>query len=84
MIKDNFKEFYLLRAEDISGISGTGLVARGCVFPSGVAILEFNSLHSSINHYKSLNDVLLIHGHDGKTKIMIGNPYKGKAKEFKG
>ena len=66
--------------------SGCGVVARGIVLPiSGSAILEWSSTHSSIAMYKSLRDILLIHGHDGKTRIYMGSPYKrGKRKEFKG
>lgn len=71
------KEFYLLRKKDVSGVSGEGIIARGCVLESGRAVLEFvNSVHSSINIYNSLDDVKLIHGHDGATDIVVGTPKK--------
>ena len=71
---DRFQEFYLLRIEDETGISGTGLVARGCVFPSGVVVLEWQTFHSSICIYKNISDVESIHGHNGKTRLVMGCP----------
>ena len=71
---EKFKEFYLLRKEDVSGTSGTGIVARGVVFPSGVAILEWQTFHSSVCYYKNIDDVESIHGHNGKTEVIMGCP----------
>ena len=68
------KPFYLLRVVDINGISGTGVVAIGVVLPSGSAILEWCSFESSINIYKNLDHVKDIHGHEGKTTIIMGHP----------
>ena len=65
------KPFYLLREEDESGISGTGIVAVGFILPSGIAVLEWTSFHSSIGHYKNVEDVTNIHGHGGKTKVVL-------------
>lgn len=85
---DTFKEFYLQRVEDESGVSGTGVVARGMVFPSGKVVLEWQTFHTSICIYQNLQDVEAIHGHGGKTLVVMGNPHaekpvtkpKGKAK----
>jgi hypothetical protein len=78
---DKFQEFYLLRVEDESGISGTGLVARGCIFPSGAVVLEWQTFHSSICIYKNINDVEAIHGHNGKTKVVMGTPPSDKKRK---
>jgi hypothetical protein len=78
---DKFQEFYLLRLEDETGISGTGLVARGCVFPSGAVVLEWQTFHSSICIYKNISDVESIHGHNGKTKLVMGVPQLPKPKK---
>jgi hypothetical protein len=72
------KEFYLLRKEDESGISGTGIVARGVVLPSGTVVLEWQTFHSSIAIYKNMEDIQSIHGHEGKTIIVAGAPGKAK------
>lgn len=71
---DKFQEFHLVRIEDESGVSGTGVVARGCVFPSGRVVMEWQTFHSSICHYNNLTDVDSIHGHQGKTRIVMGAP----------
>jgi hypothetical protein len=71
---EQIKEFWLKRIEDETGISGTGMVARGVVLPSGAVVLEWQTFHSSIAIYKNIGDVEEIHGHNGKTLVMMGNP----------
>lgn len=68
------KEFYLNRVEDETGISGTGVVARGVILPSGAVVLEWQTFHSSICLYKNIGDVEQIHGHNGKTIVIMGSP----------
>jgi len=70
------REFYLQRKEDASGISGTGVVARGVILPSGKCVLEWMSFYSSVNVYKNIEDVKHIHGHEGMTEVIIGVPPK--------
>lgn len=69
-----FSEFYLERIEDETGISGTGVVARGVIFPSGIVVLEWQTFHSSVCFYKNIQDVESIHGHNGKTVVVMGAP----------
>lgn len=71
---DKIQHFYLQRIEDVSGTSGTGIVARGVVLPSGNCVLEWLTFHSSICIYKNIEDVEKIHGHEGRTKVVIGDP----------
>lgn len=73
---DTVQEFHLFREEDVSGTSGTGVVARGVKLPSGACVLEWCTFHSSINIYKNMADVEAIHGHGGKTKLVMGTPNK--------
>jgi len=61
--------FLLIRTEDVSGISGTGIVADGVVFPDGVAVLRWRTAGGSTAVYDSLEDIKRIHGHDGGTRI---------------
>lgn len=70
----NIEHFYLKRNEDESGVSGTGIVARGVILPSGHCVLEWLTFTSSIAIYKSINDVQEIHGHGGKTEVIMGDP----------
>jgi hypothetical protein len=71
---DTVQEFHLLREEDVSGTSGVGVVARGVKLPSGACVLEWCTFHSSIAIYKNVADVEAIHGHGGKTKLVMGPP----------
>lgn len=71
---DTIKEFHLLRVEDESGVSGTGVVARGCILPSGRVVLEWQTFHTSINLYQNFDSIDAIHGHHGKTKVIMGPP----------
>ncbi len=81
---EKIKEFYLERNVDVSGTSGTGVVARGVQLPSGKCVLEWLTFHSSVAMYQTLDDIVHIHGHNGATKLMIGSPKtKLKNKEHK-
>jgi hypothetical protein len=72
--------FYLLRHEDVNGISGTGVVAVGAIYPSGICIIEWLTFTSSLNQYKSFEHVKEVHGHEGRTEIVMGNPPSKKTK----
>lgn len=80
---DTFKEFYLKRIEDESGVSGTGIVARGMIFPSGKVVMEWQTFHTSICIYQNISDVEAIHSHGGKTLIIQGCPNQPKPKKPK-
>jgi hypothetical protein len=70
-LKTPIREFYLERLEDESGVSGTGVVARGVVLPSGRVVLEWESQITSITIYNSVEELNEIHGHHGKTLIQF-------------
>lgn len=74
MINEEIKHFYLERIEDVSGTSGIGIVARGVILPSGQCVLEWLTFHSSVCIYKNIDDVEKIHGHNGATKVVMGDP----------
>jgi len=63
------KRFWLVRTEDISNVSGIGIVADGIVFPDGVAVLRWRTAGGSTGIYDSLESLEKIHGHEGKTKV---------------
>lgn len=65
------KPFYLFRHEDESGVSGTGVVALGVQLPTGRCILEWTVAPHTMGFYESLEDVTLVHGHDGKTEVRV-------------
>lgn len=62
--------FELVREEDETGVSGVGVVAQGVVFDNNKVALTWLTKYTSICIYESLEDVINIHGHGGKTKIV--------------
>ncbi|MDD1474708.1 hypothetical protein MEO41_25990 [Dolichospermum sp. ST_sed4] len=69
------KVFHLERVKDISGISGCGRVAEGCLFvDTGEVVIHWLGDHGSINIYHSLEDLVIIHGHSGSTEIVFEDP----------
>lgn len=67
-------EFVLQRYEDISGISGLGLVAHGCEFPDGSVALRWPGEHPSTAVWPDIRDVEAIHGHEGTTVVVYQDP----------
>jgi hypothetical protein len=68
------KRFHFERNKDVSGTSGCGIVAEGVIFTNGHVALTWLSDHPSINLYDSIEDVELIHGHQGCTHIVYDDP----------
>jgi len=61
------KLFELRRTVDESGVSGTGTVAQGVIFDNGWCALTWLTEHTSVAFYTSIEEVIAIHGHNGKT-----------------
>lgn len=62
--------FKLMRSHDPSKVSGTGLVAEGVEFSDGVVALRWLSGHPTTTIYNCIEDVVLIHGHGGASRIV--------------
>ena len=65
------RRFYLMRKEDISGVSGTGKVAEGIEFENGMCALSFSSAYPHANIYANMRAVEEVHGHGGATEIVF-------------
>jgi hypothetical protein len=65
------RAFHLLRLNDVSGVSGTGRVAEGVIFSNGLVALTWLSTHPTVAVYPSIAAVEAIHGHDGKTVVVV-------------
>jgi hypothetical protein len=61
--------FLLVREEDVSGVSGTGVVAEGVQFSDGKVALRWRGDKASTVVWDSIEDAMAIHGHDGKTRV---------------
>ena len=64
------KLFELHRNEDETGVSETGVVAQGVIFDGGKVALSWLTNVSSVAIYDSIEDVIKIHGHEGKTYVV--------------
>jgi hypothetical protein len=64
------KLFNLIRLMDVSGNSGTGIVAQGVVFDDGTVTMRWlSNKYRSTVVFKSMRELKGIHGHRGKTII---------------
>jgi hypothetical protein len=69
------RRFHLKRDVDVSGVSGTGIVAFGVQAPNGTCVLWWDSEHESIGIYPSMDTLLAIHGHSGATQaVFVDDP----------
>jgi hypothetical protein len=59
------KRFSLSRRVDVSGVSGTGIVAQGCVFDNGYVALTWLTSNPSFVWYRSVDELIAIHDHVG-------------------
>ncbi len=66
----NIRQFTLVREEDESGVSGTGIVAEGVEFSNGKCALSWRTKVASIAIYDNIKVLEAIHGHEGKTMIV--------------
>jgi hypothetical protein len=65
------RRFHLERAEDLSGLSGTGMVAWGIEFPDGTCALRWNTKIATSVTYDCVEHVEWLHGHEGRTKVIF-------------
>jgi len=64
------RTFHLLREEDVSGVSGVGVVAWGVAFPDGKVVTRWRSRSAQTACWDSIEDVEAVHGHGGATTIV--------------
>lgn len=65
----DLRRFVLIRDEDETGISGTGLVAFGVLFPDGNAVTRWNSDVAQTCVWNHIDELEAVHGHGGRTRI---------------
>ncbi|MFC9089009.1 hypothetical protein [Nocardiopsis dassonvillei] len=69
------RRFVLVRDHDVSGVSGTGHVADGVLWPDGTASVRWRGEHPSTVHWdRGWDSVQHIHGHNGHTRIVWADP----------
>ena len=63
------RTFELVRYRDPSGVSGTGVVAEGCVFSDGSVALRWRGDNPATAVWPDIESVLAVHGHRGATEV---------------
>lgn len=63
------RRFELHRKVDESGVSGVGTIAEGVEFTQGRVVLTWLAGTQGTTLFDSVDDVLKVHGHGGKTVI---------------
>ena len=68
--------FALHRDVDETGLSGTGVVAHGALFPNGKVVLAWGGSLGvpSVAVFDNVDQVRTVHGHDGKTRLVWDMP----------
>ncbi len=66
------RPFILQRDADVTGVSGTGVVAEGVEFTGGVVALRWLSAWptSVVFHDRGMAAVVAVHGHNGATRVV--------------
>ena len=62
--------FHLDRSEDVSGVSGIGVVAEGIIWDDDSVDIHWFGSRPSWVHWNSIDDAIAIHGHGGKTRFV--------------
>ena len=75
------RPFILGRKKDLTGTSGTGIVAEGVVFEDGQAVLKWLRKPYSLGVYPSLKNLLDVHGHEGNTQVRFIRTHRAITKQ---
>jgi hypothetical protein len=63
------RRFVLVRRVDVTGVSGTGVVAEGCRFTDGTVALRWRTDKASTVLWNNLDDLVTVHCHGGTTFV---------------
>ena len=67
--RNGIRRFLLVRERDLTGVSGTGIVAEGVLFSGGCSVLQWLREPYAIGMFQSINDLITVHGHEGATHV---------------
>ena len=65
------RRFQLHRDNDVTGVSGTGIIAEGVEFSDGTVALRWTSAWptSVVFHDRGMEGIYAVHGHNGQTRV---------------
>ena len=61
--------FELVRSRDVSGVTGTGVVADGVEWTDSTVTLRWKGDHPATAVWDSVESILAVHGHEGATVV---------------
>jgi hypothetical protein len=72
------RTFMLVRGEDVTGISGTGIVAEGVEWSDGTVVLRWlkagtarpDHVRPTTVLHDDIDSVIGLHSHDGRTQVV--------------
>lgn len=65
----SIRRFHLLRYVDVTGVSGTGVVAEGVRFSDGSVAIRWAGAFPTTTVWDTIESVIAVHGHEGSTVI---------------
>ena len=76
------RRFHLVRTEDLSNVSGTGIVAEGIEFENGKVVICWTSKYHIVSTIDNIHTLEAVHGHGGRTYVewldsVDGAPIRG-------
>lgn len=70
MTSNRPRTYRLVRDQDVTGVSGTGTVADGVLWPDGTTTLRWRGeWPTTVTHDRGMASAEHIHGHDGRTHV---------------
>jgi len=76
------RRFRLQRDIDVSGISGTGIVADGVLWPDGTATIRWRGQRASTVNWDRIEDAEVIHGHGSGTRFVWYDERDGELEDL--
>ena len=68
------RTFELVRYRDLTGVSGTGVIAEGCVFTDGSVALRWRGNNPAMAVWPDLESLVAVHGHQSATEVRWTEP----------
>lgn len=65
------RTFTMHRDLDVTGVSGTGVVAEGVIFDDGTTVVRWHGPRCSTVVWDTFMDAALVHGHGGATRFVF-------------
>jgi hypothetical protein len=73
--RPRFRRFIVVRDDDVSGVSGTGVVCEGVQFSDKHAAVHWlGKWPMTTPHHQGVKTIKAIHGHGGKTRVVWLDP----------